>query len=71
MSLVDSTIKSEFEDKTRLDELGEVVETKKFKITTRFYPCRPQVLERKGWKKFGEVENIPRGEHKGGDFTQS
>jgi hypothetical protein len=28
---------------------------------------RPCVLERRKWEKFGEVSNIPRGEHKKGD----
>lgn len=60
MSLVDSTVKVDFQDQEVADKNGNV-ELKRVKITRRFYPCRPQVLQRREWKKFGEVENVVRG----------
>jgi hypothetical protein len=44
MSLVDSTVKSDFQEAVIKDENGNIIETKKFKVTKRIYPCRPQVL---------------------------
>jgi hypothetical protein len=52
MSLVDSTVKVDFQDQQVTDKNGNV-ELKRAKITTRFYPCRPSVLERRTWEKFG------------------
>jgi hypothetical protein len=34
-------------------------------------PVRKQVFDRKKWAKFGEVANIPKGEHKPGDMELS
>jgi len=44
--------------------IEEVVVQKKWVI-----PVRKQVKDRKKWEKFGEVANIPKGEHKPGDYT--
>ena len=44
--------------------IEEVVLQKKWVI-----PVRKQVKDRKNWNKFGEVANIPKGEHRPGDFA--
>lgn len=31
---------------------------------------RPGVLERQAWAKYGEVKDIPKGEHKKGDYNR-
>jgi hypothetical protein len=69
MAMVNSEVLTAFEELVKKDEKGEIVETKKVKVTKRIYPCRPQVNERKTWAKFGEVANLPRGSHKTGDTT--
>ena len=38
-------------------------------ITKRIFPVRRVVKERKNIQKFGEVKDIPKGEHKVGDFA--
>jgi len=39
-----------------------------FIIKNWVFPVRKQVKERKNMQKFGEVKNIPKGEHKPGDY---
>lgn len=51
--MVNSEVAITFEEVVKKDEKGEVIETKKVKVTKRIYPCRPQVNERKTWQKFG------------------
>ena len=69
--MVKSEVVSTFEELVKKDDKGDIIETKKVKVTKRIYPCRPQVNERKAWPKFGEVANIPRGSHKTGDTTHT
>jgi len=40
------------------------------KITKRIFPVRKQVKQRKNFKKFGEVADIPLGKNKQGEVTQ-
>ncbi|KRX03511.1 hypothetical protein PPERSA_02890 [Pseudocohnilembus persalinus] len=49
------------------DADGKIVQDK-IKITKRVYTLRKQAYERREWKKFAEVADIPRGEHKRGDM---
>lgn len=69
MAMVNSEVIETFEEIVKRDEKDNIIETKKVKVIKRVFPCRPQVNERKGWAKFGEVANIPRGSHKIGDTT--
>ncbi len=71
MALVNSEVVTTFEEVMKRDDKDNVIETKKVKATKRIYPCRPQVNERKLWQKFGEVQGVPRGTHKKGDFTET
>ena len=71
MAMVNSEVVTTFEELVKRDDKGDIVETKKVKVTKRIYPCRPQVIERKAWTKFGEVANLPRGFHKTGDTTHT
>jgi hypothetical protein len=69
MALVKSEAVETFEEVVKKDDKDNIIETMKVKVIKRIYPCRPQVNDRKTWAKFGEVANIPRGEHKAGDTT--
>jgi hypothetical protein len=69
MALVKSEAVETFEEVVKRDDKDNIIETKKVKVIKRIFPCRPQVNERRNWVKFGEVSNVPRGEHKAGDTT--
>lgn len=66
MSLVEGRVVITEEEEEWTDK--NEVKSRIVKVTTRFYPCREQVLKRKEWKKFGEVKNTPRGTHHRGDY---
>lgn len=68
MAIVEGKVTITKEDREVKD--GNIYVLKPGRVFTRTYPCRPQVIERKAWKKFGEVDGVPRGKHKEGDFTQ-
>lgn len=71
MAMTSSEVVTSFEEVVKRDENDNIIETKKVKVIKRIFPCRPQVNERRGWAKFGEVASIPRGQHKRGDMTHT
>jgi hypothetical protein len=69
MAMIKSEVSETFEEVVKRDDKDNIIETKKVKVIKRIFPCRPQVIERKSWAKFGEVAGLPRGTHKIGDTT--
>ncbi len=68
MALVGGKVGTTKEEYEKLESGKKVMVP--MRVYTRTYDCRPQVLERAKWKKFGEVAGVERGQHYRGDFGE-